>query len=49
MDKDFSLVCGNTYGTVNLIRKMNLYDLPRVRVGNWNQIIFHNFLESFCN
>jgi peptidoglycan/xylan/chitin deacetylase (PgdA/CDA1 family) len=49
MDNDFSLVCGNAYSTVNLARKTNIYDLPRVRVGNWNQIMFHEFLERFWN
>ncbi len=46
-DNDFSLACGNAYSMVNLAKKMNFYDLPRVRVENWNQITFHTFLERF--
>jgi len=43
----FSLACGNCYGAVNLTEKMDRYDLLRVKVGNWNRIAFHGFLESF--
>lgn len=49
MNNNFNLACGNSYSTVNLTKKINLYDLPRVRVGNWNQIVFHDFLERFWN
>lgn len=48
-DNDFSLACGNAYSMVNLAKKINFYDLPRVKVGNWNQITFHTFLERFWN
>ena len=44
---DFSIAAGNAYGMVDITRKTNLYDLPRVRAGNWNEITFHTFLESF--
>jgi len=46
-DNDFSVACGNAYNMVNLAEEMNFYDLPRVKVGNWNQITFHTFLERF--
>ncbi|HPS54704.1 MAG TPA: polysaccharide deacetylase family protein [Sedimentisphaerales bacterium] len=46
-DNEFSIAAGDSYGVVDITRKMNLYDLPRVRVGNWNEITFHTFLESF--
>ena len=46
-DNDFSIACGNTYSMVNPAGKINFYDLPRVKVGNWNQIMFHAFLERF--
>jgi len=46
-NNNFSLACGNAYGMVDLAKKISFYDLPRVRVGNWNQIAFHTFLERF--
>ena len=45
-DNDFSLACGETYSMVNLTEN-NVLNLPRVKVGNWNQIMFHTFLERF--
>ena len=46
-DNGFSIACGNSYSMVNPAGKLNFYDLPRVKVGNWNQITFHAFLERF--
>ncbi len=57
-DNHFSLACGNAYSMANhandnaysmvdLAGKINIYDLPRVRIENWTQYMFHKFLESF--
>lgn len=46
-DFGFSLACGNCYGTVNLAEEKNYYDLPRVKVGNWNPFTFYRFMKGF--
>ncbi|MBN2137735.1 MAG: polysaccharide deacetylase family protein [Sedimentisphaerales bacterium] len=43
----FTLACGASYGTVTAAGPMNRYDLPRVKVGNWNPFTFYKFLEGF--
>jgi peptidoglycan/xylan/chitin deacetylase (PgdA/CDA1 family) len=48
-DFGFSLACGNCYGTVNLAEETNYYDLPRIKVGNWNPFTFYRFLKGFYN
>ncbi len=46
-DIGFSLACGSCYGTVNLAEETHCYDLPRIKVGNWNQFTFYKFLKGF--
>ena len=46
-DIGFSLACGNSYGMVSLVETENRYDLPRVKVGNWNSFVFYRFLRRF--
>jgi peptidoglycan/xylan/chitin deacetylase (PgdA/CDA1 family) len=46
-DIGFSLACGSCYGTVNLAEETHYYDLPRIKVGNWNQFTFYKFLKGF--
>ncbi len=48
-DYGFSLSCGNCYGTVNLAEEINYYDLPRIKVGNWNSFTFYRFLKGFSS
>jgi len=48
-DFGFSLACGNCYGTVNLAEEINYYDLPRIKVGNWNPFTFYRFLKGFSS
>ncbi len=48
-DFGFSLACGNCYGTVNLAEETNYYDLPRVKVGNWNPFTFYRFIKGFLS
>ncbi len=43
----FSLACDNSYGAVKIAQETNCYELPRVKVGNWNPFSFYRFLESF--
>jgi peptidoglycan/xylan/chitin deacetylase (PgdA/CDA1 family) len=43
----FALACGNSYGTVSINGQINRYNLPRVRVENWNAFSFHKFLTRF--
>lgn len=43
----FTLACGNSYGTVNAAKAMDRFELPRVKVGNWNPFTFYKFLEGF--
>jgi peptidoglycan/xylan/chitin deacetylase (PgdA/CDA1 family) len=46
-DIGYSLACGNSYGTVSLTGQTNRYELPRVKVGNWNSFTFYRFLKRF--
>ena len=46
-DAGFSLACGNSYGTAGIAGKTSCYDLPRVKVGNWNTFAFYRFLGRF--
>jgi peptidoglycan/xylan/chitin deacetylase (PgdA/CDA1 family) len=46
-DSGFSLACGNSYGTVSIAGQTNRYELPRVKVGNWNVFTFYRFLGRF--
>lgn len=46
-DIGYSLACGNSYGTVNITDETNRYELPRVKVGNWNAFTFYRFLRRF--
>jgi peptidoglycan/xylan/chitin deacetylase (PgdA/CDA1 family) len=43
----YSLACGNSYGTVDIAGQTNRYELPRVKVGNWNTFTFYRFLRRF--
>jgi len=43
----YSLACGNSYGTAGIAGKTSCYDLPRVKVGNWNTFAFYRFLRRF--
>lgn len=45
----FSLACGNSYGTVSISGWTSRYELPRVKVGNWNPYTFYRFLRRFFN
>ncbi len=45
----FSLACGNSYGMVNVAEGTNRYELPRVKVGNWNPFAYYRFLRRFFN
>ena len=46
-DFGFSLACSNSYGTVSVTGGTNCYELPRVKVGNWNPFTFYRFLKGF--
>ena len=46
-DLGFTLACANSYGTVAGIDARNRFELPRVKVGNWNPFNFYRFLEGF--
>jgi len=48
-DIGFSLACGNSYGTASVIGQTSRYELPRVKVGNWNPFTFYRFLKRFFN
>ena len=48
-DMGFSLACGNSYGTVSVTGQTSRYELPRVKVGNWNPFTFYKFLKRFFN
>lgn len=48
-DIGFSLACGNSYGTVSVTGQTSPYELPRVKVGNWNPFTFYRFLKRFFN
>jgi len=46
-DIGYSLACGNSYGAVSIEGQTNRYELPRVKVGNWNTFTFYRFLRRF--
>jgi peptidoglycan/xylan/chitin deacetylase (PgdA/CDA1 family) len=46
-DMGYSLACGNSYGAVSIAGQTNCYELPRVKVGNWNTFTFYRFLRRF--
>jgi len=46
-DMGYSLACGNSYGSVSITGQANRYELPRVKVGNWNTFTFYSFLRRF--
>ncbi|MHC4743203.1 MAG: polysaccharide deacetylase family protein, partial [Planctomycetota bacterium] len=46
-DIGFTLAFGSSYGTVSAAGETNCYELPRVKVGNWNPFTFYRFLEGF--
>jgi len=46
-DIGFNLACGNSYGTVSITGQTNRYELPRVKVGDWNPFTFYRFLRRF--
>jgi len=41
----YQLGFGNSYGTVSQAHAMDCCDLPRVKVGNWQPFVFHQFLD----
>jgi peptidoglycan/xylan/chitin deacetylase (PgdA/CDA1 family) len=43
----FSLACSGSYGTVSVAGQTGRYELPRVKVGNWNVFTFYRFLRRF--
>jgi len=43
----FTLACDNSYGTVNAAKTTDHFELPKVKVGNWNPFTFYKFLEGF--
>ena len=46
-DIGYSLACCNSYGTVSITEETSRYELPRVKVGNWNTFTFYRFLRRF--
>ena len=46
-DVGFSLACGGSYGTVSATGRDSVYELPRVKVGNWGAFAFYRFLRTF--
>lgn len=46
-DIGFTLAFGSSYGTVSGAKVTNRYEIPRVKVGNWNPFTFYRFLEGF--
>jgi peptidoglycan/xylan/chitin deacetylase (PgdA/CDA1 family) len=46
-DNGFSLACSSSYGTVSIAGQTSRYELPRVKVGNWNAFTFYRFLKRF--
>jgi peptidoglycan/xylan/chitin deacetylase (PgdA/CDA1 family) len=43
----YKLACSNSYGTVGIADQSNRYELPRVKVRNWNTFTFYRFLRRF--
>jgi len=46
-DLGFKLAFGGSYGAISTAAGAAPYDVPRVKVGNWNPYTFHKFLEQF--
>lgn len=46
-DAGFAMACGGSYGAAGISGRTSRYDLPRVKVGNWNTFAFHRFLRRF--
>ncbi len=46
-DAGFALACSGSYGTVSATRGDGLFELPRVKVGNWSAFTFYRFLRRF--
>ncbi len=42
----FKLAFCNSYGAVNIRGITNRYELPRVKVGNWNKFAFYRFISN---
>lgn len=43
----YSLACSNSYGTVGIADQTSHYELPRIKVGNFNTFTFYRFLRRF--
>ena len=43
----YGLACSNSYGAVSIMDQTNRYELPRVKVGNFNTFTFYRFLRRF--
>jgi len=48
-DSGFCMALGGCYGKVETETETNRYDLPRVKVGNWDLHGFHRFLTKFLD
>lgn len=46
-DVGYTLACGNAYDTVSIAKQTSRYELPRIKVGNWNMFTFYRFLRRF--
>jgi peptidoglycan/xylan/chitin deacetylase (PgdA/CDA1 family) len=46
-DIGYSLACSNSYGSVSITGQTSRYELPRVKVGNWNTFTFYRVLRRF--
>ena len=45
----YSLAFGNSHGTINPVGEINHYDLPRIKIGNCSQFVFHKYLDNFSS
>jgi peptidoglycan/xylan/chitin deacetylase (PgdA/CDA1 family) len=43
----YRLACGNSYGAISIADQTSHYELPRVKVGNFNTFTFYRFLRRF--
>jgi len=48
-DCGYSLAFGNSHGTIKSVGEINHYDIPRVKIGNCNQFVFHKYLDNFSS
>jgi peptidoglycan/xylan/chitin deacetylase (PgdA/CDA1 family) len=46
-DFGFRLSCGVSSDTVSAAAANRLYELPRLKIGDWNPFPFHRYLEAF--